>query len=237
MICNSKSSHIGSAFSIVDILNVIYGRFFQIHDKLILSKWHAWSALYATLAEYWKIDSETLCTTYCQNYSKFWWHITYGSMPWVDASWGSLWHGLSLWCWFALANSERKVFIITWDGELNEGSNWEAVMFAYHKKLSNLIWIIDKNGQQSFGKTDDTIKIHNLYSILQSFWWAVQEINGHNFEEIENALKNTDSTLPNVIIANTIKWKWVSFMEDNVEFHYKTPNAEQYNIALSELSK
>lgn len=235
MITNSKSSHIWSALSIVDILNVIYSKFIKENDKLILSKWHAWSSLYATLAEYWYIDKDFLCKNYCQNWSKFWWHVTFWSIKWVDASAWALWHWLPIWCWFALADKNRKVFVITWDWELNEWSNWESVMFAYHKKLSNLVWIIDKNWQQSFWKTEDTIKINDLQNILKSFWWSVQEINGHDFAEIENSFNNLSLEFPNVIIANTIKWKWISFMENKVEFHYKFPNEEQYNLAIKEL--
>ncbi len=237
MITNSKSSHIWSALSSVDILNVIYSKFFKQNDKLILSKWHAWSALYATLSEYWYIDKDFLCDNYCQNWSKFWGHITYWSMEWVDVSAWSLWHWLSIWCWFTLADKSRKVFVITWDWELNEWSNWEAVMFAYHNKLSNLVWIIDKNNQQSFWNTQDTIKINDLNNILKSFWWFVQDVDWHNFNDLENAFNNLSKDLPNVIIANTIKWKWISFMENKVEFHYKFPNKEQYNLAFNELSK
>ncbi len=236
MITKSKSSHIWSALSAVDILNVIYNKFIKKEEKLILSKWHAWSSLYATLAEYWKIDKEELINTYCQNWSNFWWHITYWSTKWINASAWSLWHWLPIWCWFALSNKKVNTFVITWDWELNEWSNWEAVMFAYHNKLSNLIWIIDNNKQQSFWNSSDTIKIHDLYNILKSFWWFVQDIDWHNLEEIENAINNKSNTLPNVIIANTIKWKWISYMEDNVEFHYKFPNEEQYNLAIKELS-
>lgn len=237
MITKSKSSHIWWALSTVDILNSIYSKFFKENDKLILSKWHSWSALYATLAEYWKIDKNNLIDTYCQNWSKFWWHITYWSMPWVDASAWSLGHWLSIGCWFALADKNRNVFVITWDWELNEGSIWEAVMFSFHHKLSNLIWIIDRNGQQACWNTDDIMKINNLNDILKSFWWFVQEIDWHDFREINNAFTNLNNELSNVIIANTIKWKWVSFMEDNLTFHYRPPNDEQYQLALNELSK
>jgi transketolase len=235
MIAKSQSSHIWSALSIVDILNVIYWDVFQENDKVILSKWHAWSALYATLAEYWNINKKILINNYCQNWSKFWWHVTYWSMSWVDASAWSLGHWMPIWCWFALANKRRKVFVITWDWELNEWSNRESVMFWYHQRLSNLIRIIDKNNQQSFGDTQETIKIHDLFNILESFWWHVQEVNWHNINELRNAFNNTSTTLPNVIIANTIKGKWVSFMENNVKFHYKPPTSKELDLAINEL--
>ncbi len=236
MIHRSKSSHVGSALSMVDILVSLYDGIMQKDDKLIVSKWHGGSALYATLAEAWYIDKNWLIENYCQNWSKFWWHVTYGSVPEVHATAWSLGHGLPIGCGFALANKARKVIVVTWDGELNEGSNWESAMFAYHHQLANLIWIIDKNQQQSFGATDDTLKIHNLSGILSSFWWHVQGINGNDTAEVMNAFNSLSITSPNVIIANTIKWKWVSFMEWKVEFHYRSPTDEQLEAALLELN-
>lgn len=236
MIHRSKSSHIGSALSMVDILAVLYAGVLQKEDKVIVSKWHGGSALYATLAEAGYVDKEWLIENYCQNGSKFWWHVTYGSIPEVHATGGSLGHGLPIGCWLALVKRERKVYIITGDGELNEGSNWESAMFAYHHKLSNLIWIIDKNGQQSFGLTEDTLEIHDLKWILSSFWWYAQEINGNNADEVNHAFQSLSTSQPNVLIANTIKWKGISFMEGNVDFHYRPPTNDELSQALSELS-
>lgn len=236
MIHRSKSSHIGSALSMVDILSVLYSGVLQKEDKVIVSKWHGGSALYATLAEAGYIDKEWLIENYCQNGSKFWWHVTYGSIPEVHATGGSLGHGLPMGCWLALVNRGRKVCIITGDGELNEGSNWESTMFAYHHKLSNLIWIIDRNGQQSFGRTEDTLELYDLRWILSSFWWFVQEIDGNDTDEVIWAFQSLSTTQPNVLIANTIKWKGISFMEWVVDFHYRPPNDDELTQALSELS-
>lgn len=236
MIFHSKSSHIGSALSIVDVLAVLYSSYLKEKDRIILSKGHAGSALYATIAEAWYIDKDWLIENYCQNGSKFGGHVTYGSCPQIHATAGSLWHGLPIGCWFAFWNRRRNVFIITGDGELNEGSNWESAMFAYHHHLSNLVWIIDRNGQQSFGPTKETIDIHNLTAILNWFGWHVQEIDGNNRESIQNAFENLSTKFPNVIIADTIKWKGVSFMEGKTEFHYKPPTEKQLEQALSELN-
>lgn len=145
-------------------------------------------------------------------------------------------HGLPIGCGFALANRERKVYVITGDGEINEGSNWESIMFASHHHLSNLVLIIDRNGQQSFGKTKTTLDIPKLHEILENFGWYVQEINGHNYEELDRAFSSLSNAQPNVILANTIKGKGVSFMEDRVEFHYRPPTQEQLEAALIELS-
>lgn len=236
MITASKTSHIGSAFSMVDILTSLYFQYLQNDDKVIISKGHAGSGLYATLAEKWLLDKDELIDIYCRNGSRFWWHITYGSNSAVHASAGSLGHGLPIGCGFALANRNRNVYIITGDWEVNEGSNWESVMFAPHHQLSNVIWIIDKNSQQSFWKTKDTLDIPNLSKILQLFGWHVQDINWHNFSDLDRAFSSLSKMLPNVIIANTIKWKGVSFMEDRVEFHYRPPTLEQCEQALIELT-
>lgn len=236
MIHRSKSSHIGSALSMVDILAYLYSTFLAKDDKIIVSKGHAWSALYATLAEFWYIDKDWLVENYCQNGSKFWGHVTYGSIPEVHATAGSLGHGLPISCGFALANQHRKVVVITGDGELNEWSNWESTMFAYHHKLTNLVWVIDRNGQQSFGPTEDTLKIHNLTWVLESFGWHVQEIEGNDHSNIEKAFASLSTTAPNVIIANTTKWKGISFMEGKVEFHYRPPTDQEFEQAIQELS-
>lgn len=236
MIYNSKSSHIWAAFSIADILTYIYISQFKDWDKLIMSKWHAGSVLYATLAEIWKIDKEELINTYCKNWQKLWWHVTLWSIPWVDATAWSLGHWLSMWIWMALALKDNKVYVILWDWECNEWSVWEGFLFAQQKKLSNLIVIIDRNKQQAMGYTKDIINIPNLNNAVENLGWHVQTINWNDFWEIEWAFNNLSHQQPNLIIADTIKGKWVDFMEDNIVFHYKTPTEEQYRDALHQLS-
>ena len=237
MIYNSKSSHIWSAFSVVDILTYIYFTQFKNWDKLILSKWHAWSALYATLAELWNIDKEKLINTYCTNWQKLWWHVTLWSVPWVDATAWALWHWLSMWIWMALSLKKNRVYVILWDWEINEWSIREWFLFAQQKKLNNLVVIIDRNGQQAMWPTKDIIDIPNLDKVMINLWWHVQVIDWNNFDDIERAFNNLSENQSNLIIADTIKWKWVDFMEDNVVFHYKTPTEEQYNDALLQINK
>lgn len=236
MVTRWKSSHIWSAYSIVDILVYIYMSKMRDWDKLVFSKWHAGSALYATLAEVWKVDKNFLIENYCQNGQKIGWHVTLWSINWVDATAWSLWHWLSIWIWLSMWNRNKKFFVILWDWEINEGSIWEWFLFAPQQKVSNLIVIIDRNWQQALGYTKDILNLANLNNVLMNLWWNVVEIDWHNFPEIENVFNNLSPNWPNVIIANTIKWKWVSFMEDNIDFHYKTPNEDQYNKALYELN-
>jgi len=237
MICKSKSSHIWSAFSLVEIMTFIYSKYIKQGDKFIFSKWHAWSVLYATLAEMWKIDKDKLINTYCQNWQKLWWHVTLWTIDWVDATAWSLWHGLSMWIGMALSLKNNNVFVIIWDWESNEGSVREWFLFAPQKKVNNLIVIIDRNKQQWLWNTKNIIFLDKLDISLEALWWNVQTINGHDFDQIQQAFSNTSKDKPNVIIADTIKGKWVDFMEDNIDFHYKTPNEEQYQNALQQINK
>ena len=237
MIYKSKSSHIWSAFSVADILTYIYTAQFRQWDKLIMSKWHAWSALYATLAEIWRIDKEKLRDTYCTNWQKMWGHVTLWSIPWVDATAWSLGHWLSMWIWMALSLKNNKVYVILWDWEINEGSVWEWFLFAQQKKLNNLIVVVDRNKQQAMGHTKDIIDIPHLDEAVKNLWRHTQTINWNDFTDLESAFKNLSNSKPNLIIADTIKWKWVDFMEDNIIFHYKTPTEEQYEEALNQINK
>jgi len=236
MICKSKSSHIGSAFSLVEIMASIYSKFMKKWDKLIFSKWHAGSVLYATLGEMWRIDKEKLIDTYCQNWQKLWGHVTLWTIEWVDATAGSLWHWLSMGIWMALSLKDNTVFVILGDGEINEGSIREWFLFAPQKKLDNLVVIIDRNKQQAMWHTEDIIRLKKLESALQDLWRHAQTIQWHDFGEIEHAFANLSKDKPNIIIADTIKGKWVDFMEDNIDFHYKTPNEEQYQNALQQIN-
>lgn len=237
MICKSKSSHIGSAFSLVEIMTFIYSKYMKKWDKFIFSKWHAWSLLYATLAEMGKIDKDKLIDNYCQNWQKLWWHVTLWTIEWVDATAGSLWHGLSMGIGMALSLKKNNVFVVIWDGESNEWSIREWFIFAPQKKLSNLVIILDRNKQQAMWLTKDVIRLDNLDTALDALWRNVQTIDWHKFDEIEKAFNSLSKDRPNIIIADTIKGKWVDFMEDNIDFHYKTPNEEQYQSALHQINK
>ena len=236
MICKSKWSHIWSAFSLVEIMAFIYSKKIQKGDKFIFSKWHAGSVLYATLAEMGKINKQELINNYCQNGQKLWGHVTLWTIEWVDATAGSLWHGLSMWIGMALSLKDNTIFVVVGDWEINEGSIWEWFLFAPQKKLTNLIVIIDRNKQQAMWPTKDVIALNKLDVSLDALWWNVQTIHGHNFDEIEQAFNSLAKDKPNIIIADTIKGKWVDFMEDNIDFHYKTPNEEQYQSALHQIN-
>lgn len=249
MVYAAKSSHVGSALSIVDILTVLYFRIMHIspkepwnpdRDRFILSKGHACAALYATLAERGIIPKELL-STFCKDGSTLGGHSDCYRVPGIDAPTGSLGHGLSLGAGMAIANQHDcrhyRVFVLLSDGECDEGSVWEAALFAAHFKLDNLIAIIDYNKIQSFGRVKDVINLEPLLSKWIAFGWSALEINGHDYQQIEEALRDLPKShgTPNLIIAHTVKGKGVSFMEDQLAWHYKSPDERQLQQALAEI--
>lgn len=246
MNARSSASHSGTALSIVDILTVLYFRIMNIdpknptmvnRDKFILSKGHGSSALYSVLAVRGYFDKVLLDGFYMDG-GLLPGHLDKDAVAGVEVSSGSLGHGLSIGLGMAIANKVDKlnnhVYVMSGDGELNEGSMWEALMYAPQQKLNNITLIIDYNKLQGYGKTNEVINLEPLVDKLVSFGWDVIEIDGHNFEEIENALlKHADN--PKAIIAHTIKGKGVSYMENEFVWHYKSPNKEQLAQALKEL--
>jgi len=245
----AKSSHVGSSLSIADLLAVLYGSILKINpknqnweerDRLVLSKGHACAGLYAVLAEVGYFPPENL-ETYYQNGSYLAGHITHTAVPGVEVSTGSLGHGLSIACGMALAGKQDaknyRVFTILSDGECDEGSIWEAVLFAPHHHLDNLVAIVDYNKIQSIGRVEEVLNLEPLADKWKAFGWSVVEIDGHNFEEIQKTLGQVPfkSGKPSCIIAHTIKGKGISFMEDKLAWHYQQPDAEQLKLALSEL--
>jgi transketolase len=246
MNARSKASHSGTALSTVDILTVLYFKTLNIdpknplhvnRDKFILSKGHGSSALYATLAERGFFDKSLLEGFYLDG-GILPGHLDKEAVPGVEVSSGSLGHGLSLGLGMAIANKvdgrDSKVYVMCGDGELNEGSMWEAIMFAPCQQLKNLTLIIDYNKLQGYGRTNEVINLEPLSDKFTAFNWDVFEINGHDYTEIESALTQTTQK-PKVIIAHTIKGKGVSYMENQFVWHYKSPNEEQLQQALSEL--
>ena len=246
MVNQGNSSHIGSVLSIVDILAVLYGEIMnydvknptlQLRDRFILSKGHAGAGVYAVLAEAGFFNKAELLA-HCQNGSKYSGHVSHKDVPGVEFSTGALGHGLSVGAGMALRakldNLSYKVFIVLGDGELDEGSNWEAFMFSAHKKLNNLCVIIDRNNLQSMDTTENTLALEPLAEKIQAFGWEVQEIDGHNHIALKETL-NVRTSAPLCIIANTIKGKGVSYMENSIEWHYKTPKDDQFEQAISEL--
>lgn len=245
MVNSGKSSHIGAALSCVDILTVLYSRIIKKNDLksdhrdvFILSKGHAGAALYATLAEHDYFDKELLSTHY-QNGSVLSGHVSHINVPGVEFSTGSLGHGLPVAAGVALAKKKSGFdglsIVLMGDGEIAEGSNWEALLFAAHQKLNNLVVIIDRNNLQSFTTTEKTVSLDSLYEKFNAFNCFVNVINGHDFLEIENAMKSISNDRPTILIANTIKGKGVSYMENKVEWHYKFPDEVQLVEALREL--
>lgn len=249
MHARSKSPHIGSALSVVDILTVLYFYILKIdpknpqdknRDRFILSKGHAGSALYATLASRGFFPEEIL-DEYCMDGGKLPGHSTMHCVPGIEASTGSLGHGLSMGIGMALSaiydGLNYNVFVLLSDGECDEGSVWEAAMFAAHHRLSNLIAIIDYNKLQAFGRTNEVVNLEPFRDKWMSFGWSTKEMDGHNFEEIINVLGKLpfEKDKPSAIIAHTTKGKGVSFMENQVAWHYKSPNEKELEIALKEL--
>lgn len=244
----AQSSHIGSCLSIADILAVLHNGVLNVRpkepnwedrDRFILSKGHACAAVYAVLAEKGYFPMEWL-DTFCQKGSKLAGHISH-EVAGVEVSTGSLGHGLSIGCGMALAakqdNKPYKVYVLLSDGDCDEGSTWEATMFASHHRLDNLVAIVDYNKLQAMGFSKDILGLEPMPLKWQSFGWSVREVNGHNTDEIENVLQNVPLNLkqPSCIIAHTIKGKGVSFMENSVLWHYKYPNDEELAMALKEL--
>lgn len=244
------ASHVGTCLSMADILAVLYSGIVRVdaasplwanRDRVILSKGHGAAAFYSALARTGFFPPSEL-DTFCQDGSNLMGHVSH-HVAGVDFSTGSLGHGLSLGCGVALgskrANSPVRAFVVMSDGECDEGSVWEAALFAPHHRLSNLVAIIDYNKIQSFGKVEDVLRLEPFAAKWAAFNWGVREIDGHDHAELFRALASTPFTVdrPSIIIAHTIKGKGVSFMEDTVEWHYRSPNPEQLQRALNELTE
>lgn len=248
MVHRAKASHIGSALSIADILAVLYGGILNfnendpndgLRDRFILSKGHACVAVYSVLAEMGFFPFSEL-ETYGKDFSWLMNHISH-KVPGVEFSTGALGHGLPFGVGKAIAAKIKqtpwKVFVLLSDGEMDEGSNWEALMFAAHHNLNNLTAIIDYNKLQSLGSVSNTLNLEPLVDKLKAFGSAVIEVDGHNHNELFAAFTKVNPTGPKVIVANTVKGKGVSFMENKVEWHYKNPNDSELYAALAELGR
>ncbi len=238
-IYNAQSGHPGGALSCTDILVAIYFKLINEGDKVILSKGHASAALYAVLAEKGFFEREEL-KTFRKLGSRLQGHPSLHKIPGVDAPSGSLGQGLSIANGIALSfklnKKENYVYCILGDGEIEEGQVWEAAMSSCHYKLNNVIAFLDYNKLQIDGSNDEVMKVAPVKEKFESFGWYVREIDGHNFKEIISAVENAKKQdKPIMIIANTIKGKGVSFMENNVSWHGKAPNDEEYKRAMEEL--
>jgi transketolase len=234
MVHRAKAAHIGSALSIADILAALYGGVLKPEDKVILSKGHATVALYAALKHSGiNLDLES----YGQSGSVLMHHVSH-KVPGVHFSTGSLGHGLPFGVGIAkawqLQKREGRVYVIMSDGEMQEGSNWEAIQFAAHHKLENLIAIIDNNNLQSITTVEETLDLRDLKAKLNAFGWGASYQDGHDVKKLAKDFAYWHNA-PRAIIAETIKGKGVSFMEDKVEWHYKTPTDAELEQAIKEV--
>lgn len=240
--------HIGSALSVVEILAALYGGALRLpslddaeRDRFVLSKGHAALALYGALHLAGHLDGAAL-DTFCGDASLLGVHPEH-ALPGVDFSTGSLGHGLSIGAGSALAaklsGSSRRVFVLVSDAELDEGSLWEAVMFAAHHRLASLVAIVDANGQQALGHTREVLSLEPLADRFAAFGWEVREVDGHDLPALRAALEPPASELaaPRAVIARTTFGKGVSFMEGRIKWHYWPMNDEEYARAIAEVEE
>lgn len=248
-IYKAKAGHTGGSLSCTDILNVLYNRVLNVNpknfknpdrDRYIQSKGHCVEALFVTLADCGFFPESDL-NTLCQYKSHYIGHPT-KKVHGVEQNTGALGHGLPICVGEAIAakldHKTHRIFTLMGDGELPEGSNWEAFLSASHYNLDNLYVILDYNKQQITGSNAEVLNTNSVRDKLESFGWVVKEVDGHNLQELEAALNHGpfEKGKPNFIIAHTIKGKGVSYMEGNIRWHHGVPNAEEYELAQSELT-
>ncbi|MBQ9326754.1 MAG: transketolase [Clostridia bacterium] len=245
----SRGSHIGSIFSVAEIMAVLYTRILRVRpddpawperDRLILSKGHAGAAVYAALAERGFFPVETLRTHY-QNGSHLSGHVSHRGVPGIEFSTGSLGHGLGVGVGTALGlrmdGLSSHTVVVMGDGECDEGAVWEACLQGHQYALDRLVAVVDHNHMQSLDFCENTLALEPLDDKFRDFGWFVQRVDGHDVDALENALRiaYAHQGTPSVIIADTVKGKGVSFMENDILWHYRTPQGEEYEAALREL--
>lgn len=249
MTTRGKSSHVGSVLSMADLIAVLYTDILRVRpeqpdwpdrDRFVLSKGHAGAGVYVALAERGFFPVERLATHY-QDGSVLSGHVSHKDVPGVELSTGSLGHGLSVAAGMALAarldGADWRVFCVLSDGECDEGSIWEAVLFASHHALSNLTVVVDYNKIQSLAAVSETLALEPFQDKWTSFGWSVSRVDGHDHDEIRGRLESVphEAGKPSCIIADTVKGKGVSFMENTVLWHYRSPQGEEFEAALAEL--
>jgi len=244
LVHQAQTSHIGSNFSCIDILTVLYNianidkDLKEDRDRIVVSKGWVAATVYTLLAEKRIIPKEDL-ETYCKEGSKYI-GLVEPNVRGIEAAGGSMGFGLPFAVGFALAKKLKKekgkAFVLMSDGEMQIGTTWESALIASHHKLNNLFVIVDANGLQGMGKVKEILNIESLKDKWETFGWEVKEIDGHNFEEIEKALTAPEEGKPKIVIARTIKGKGVSFMENNNEWHYRAPEKYEYDRAMQELN-
>ena len=247
----SRGSHIGSVLSVAEIIAVLYTSVLNVdpkepkkpdRDRLILSKGHAGSAVYAALAETGFFPVEQLKTHYA-NGSIMSGHVSHKGVPGVEVSTGALGHGLGIGAGMALGakmdGARWRTYVVMGDGECDEGAVWEAALQAAQYRLDRLIAIVDYNHMQSLSTVEDTLRLEPFEQKWKDFGWNAESVNGHDTDALiaafGRAKENAGSRKPYVILAHTVKGKGVSFMENNILWHYRTPQGEEYDAALKEL--
>lgn len=248
MTSTGQSSHVGAVLSMTDALAVLYGAVLNVdpdnpdwseRDRFILSKGHAGAGVYAALAERGFFPTDLLRQHY-QNGSVLSGHVSHKGVPGVEFSTGSLGHGLGVGVGMAYAAKvdarSHRVFVLMSDGECDEGSNWEAALFASHHRLANLRVVVDYNKIQSIKPVAETIALEPFADKWRAFGWAVDEVDGHDHAALHAVFdKNGDADRPHCVIAHTTKGKGVSFMENSVLWHYRSPQGDEYDAAIQEL--
>jgi transketolase len=249
MTSTGGSSHIGSILSMADIVAVLYGRVLRVdpadpkwpaRDRFILSKGHAGAGIYAALAERGFFPLEMLATHY-QNGSHLSGHVSHKGIPGVELSTGSLGHGLSVGAGMAygalLDARTHRVYVLLSDGECDEGSNWEAILFASHHRLHNLCVVVDYNKIQSLRPVAETLGLEPFADKWRAFGWAVIDVDGHDHAQLADAfaLAARTTSQPTCILANTVKGKGIHFMEHSVLWHYRTARGDEFEAALDAL--
>lgn len=248
MIDSAGQGHIGGDFSVTDILTVLFNGVLRIdpsqpaqpvRDRFILSKGHSSASLYATLASCGYFSPDELLT-FMAPLSALNGHPNCRKVPGVETNTGPLGHGLPVAAGQALAaklaGHDVRVFAVMGDGEMQEGSNWEALMMASQYKLDNLTAVVDRNRLQQGARTEDTNGLDPLDEKLIAFGWELRTVNGHDYAGLAAAFGPSSTGRPVAVIANTTKGKGVSFIEDRVEWHHKVPTDEQVELALKELA-
>jgi transketolase len=248
MVYRARLGHLGGDFSVTDILVTLYAAVLNVdplrpllveRDRLVLSKGHTAGALYTTLAHCGFFARQELAT-FAAPRSALNGHPSRTKVPGVETSTGPLGHGFPVAVGIALSarlqGSPRRTFVVLGDGELQEGSNWEAAMTASHYGLSSLFAVVDRNQLQQGARTEETKQLEPLADKWASFGWEVRDVDGHDHAQLLDTFRRPGTARPVAVIAHTVKGRGVSFMEDRVEWHHKVPSAEQVQGALQELS-
>jgi transketolase len=237
----ANAGHVGCSLSVAEMITFIRFGWMKDEDDIILSKGHAAAALYSMLAEDGTLSEEDIKTFY-KNGTYLAAHPPVNKVKRIPFATGSLGHGLSLAAGLGLAQKlkkkDKRIFCITSDGEINEGTTWEAAMFIAHHKLNNVVWLIDRNNLQGYGRTEDVMKLEPLPEKLEAFGFEVIKADGHDFASLEDAkIKAEKSRIPVAIICNTTKGKGWTTYEDKVDCHYLPMKDEQYSLVLDEVKK